>query len=135
MLYAFLAVTFSILLLLTHFTLNLSPSEPLGLYRIAHETLKRDRLVLLRDPLKRLAGMPGDRIRTSPEGTYINERLIPNSRISDSSPYRPYPFTAFVLEPDQYWVLGDHPLSYDSRYYGAVPGSLVASTVEPFITW
>ena len=32
-LYAFLAVTVAALFVLTHFTLNLSPSEPIGLYR------------------------------------------------------------------------------------------------------
>jgi type IV secretory pathway protease TraF len=134
-LYTFLALTTTALFVLTHFTLNVSASEPLGIYRPTNAALERGSLVLLRDPLKRLVGMPRDVIRTSPEGTYVNGRLIPNSGIPKSTPYRPYPFTTFVLEPDQFWVLGDHPLSYDSRYLGPVPGSLIASTVEPVYTW
>jgi type IV secretory pathway protease TraF len=134
-LYTFLALTMTALFMLTHFTINESRSEPLGFYRVTHKPLNRDRLVLLRDPLKRLVGIPGDVIRTTPEGTYLNERLISNSRVPAGSPYRPYPFRTFVLEPDQFWVLGDHPLSYDSRYLGPVPGSLIASTVEPVYTW
>ncbi len=133
-LYAFLAVTMAALFVLIHFTLNLSPSEPIGLYRPTRGAFKRGALVLLRDPLKRLVATPGDVIRTSPEGTYVNGQLIPNSGIPTGTPYRPYPFTTFRLAPDQYWTLGDHPLSYDSRYYGPVPGSLIASTAEPVWT-
>ena len=133
-LYAFLAVTVAALFVLTHFTLNLSQSEPIGLYRPTHGPFKRGALVLLRDPLKCLVGVPGDLIRTSPEGTYIDGQLIRNSSIPAGSPYRPYPFATFKLAPDQYWTLGEHPLSYDSRYYGPVPGSLIASTAEPVWT-
>ena len=133
-LYLFLAATSLALYVLTHYTLNLSPSEAIGLYRPTHDAFKRGALVLLRDPLKRLVATPGDFIRTSPEGTYVNGQLIRNSGIPAGSPYRPYPFTTFRLAPDQYWTLGDHPLSYDSRYYGAVPGSLIASIVKPVWT-
>lgn len=134
-LYTFLAISLAALFVVTHFTLNESPSEPIGLYRPTYAPFKRGSLVLLRDPLKRVAGMPGDTIRTSPEGTYVNNKLIPNSGIPAGSPYRPYPFTTFALKPDQFWVLGDHPLSYDARYIGPIPGSLVASTVVPFYVW
>jgi type IV secretory pathway protease TraF len=133
-LYAFLALTSGALYIVTHFTLNESQSEPIGLYQPTHDAFKRGALVLLRDPLKKLAGVPGTVIRTSPEGTYVDGRLIPNSGIPDGSPYQPYPFTTFKLAPDQYWTLGDHPLSYDSRYYGPIPGSLIASTVKPVWT-
>jgi type IV secretory pathway protease TraF len=134
LLYLFLALTFGALYFLTHFTLNLSPSEPIGLYRPTHGAFKRGSLVLLRNPLKRLVGMPGDTIRTSGEGTYVNGKLIRDSEIPSGSPYRPYPFTTLTLAPDQYWTLGDHPLSYDSRYFGAIPGTLIASTAEPVWT-
>jgi type IV secretory pathway protease TraF len=134
-LYTFLAIIVAALYLVTHFTLNESQSEPIGLYRPTHSPFKRGSLVLLKDPLKRVVGMPGDCIRTTREGTYVNTRLVPDSGIPAGSPYRPYPFTILILGPDQYWVLGDHRLSYDSRYYGPVPGSLIASTVEPFYTW
>ena len=133
-LYAFLALTSAALFMLTHSILNLSPSEPVGLYRPTHVPFKRGALVLLRDPLKRLVAMPGDTIRTSGQGTFVNGHLIPNSGIPQGSPYRPYPFGTFTLAPDQYWTLGDHPLSYDSRYLGPIPGSLIASTAEPIWT-
>jgi type IV secretory pathway protease TraF len=132
--YAFLALTASALYLVTHFTYNGSRSEPIGLYRVTRSPFKRGALVLLRDPLKRLVAVPGDTIRTSGQGTFVNGNLIPNSSIPKGSPYRPYPFTTFTLAPDQYWTLGDHPLSYDSRYLGPIPGSLIASTAVPIWT-
>jgi type IV secretory pathway protease TraF len=131
-LYSFLALSLTALYILSHFTLNRSASEPVGLYRITWQPPARNALVLLKDPLKRLVGVPGDTICTTAQGTFVNGRFIPNSGIPTAAPYRPYPFGTFKLAPDQYWTLGQHPLSYDSRYEGPIPGSLIASRVEPF---
>jgi type IV secretory pathway protease TraF len=133
-LYSFLALSLTALYGLSHFTFNASASEPVGLYRITGHPPGRDALVLLKNPLKRLVGVPGDSIRTTAQGTWVNGRLIPNSGIPAAAPYRPYPFGTFKLAADQYWTLGQHPLSYDSRYEGPIPGSLIASRVEPFWT-
>ena len=133
-LYSFLAVTIVALYLLTHFTLNQSASEPAGLYRITTQPLARNALVLLKDPLKRLVGMPNDSIQVTAAGTYVNGKLVANSAVPKASPYPHYPYGTFMLGPDQYWVLGDNSLSYDSRYYGSIPRSLLASTVKPFWT-
>jgi len=133
-LYAFLTVTALALFLLTHFTLNRTASEPTGLYRITSAAPGRNALVLLKDPLKRLVGLPGDAIRMAPEGVYVNGRLLPGSAVPPGSPYPHYAYGSFRLAPDQYLVLGDHPLSWDSRYTGPIPGSLISSTVEPFWT-
>jgi type IV secretory pathway protease TraF len=133
-LYSFLTLSLTTLYVLCNFTLNSSASEPVGFYRITGQAPARDALVLLKDPLKRLVGVPGDIIRTTAQGTWVNGRLIPNSSIPAMAPYRPYPFATFKLAPDQYWTLGQHPRSYDSRYQGPIPGSLIASRVEPFWT-
>ena len=132
--YAFLALTASALYLVTHFTYNASPSVPTGLYRITRRAPSRNALVLLKDPLKRLVGMPGDWIRMAPEGVYVNGRLIPKSAVPTGSPYPHYPYGTLRLAPDQYLVLGNHPLSWDSRYEGPIPGSLLATIVEPLWT-
>jgi type IV secretory pathway protease TraF len=133
-LYSFLTLSLTALYVLSHFTLNRSASEPVGLYRITGQPPARDALVLLKDPLKRVVGVPGDTIRTTAQGTWVNGRLIPNSSVPATAPYRPYPFGTLKLAPDQYWTLGQHPLSYDSRYAGPIPGSLIASRVEPVWT-
>jgi type IV secretory pathway protease TraF len=67
-LYTFLALTMAALYALTHFTLNATASEPVGLYRITNKPPTRNALVLLKDPLKRLVGLPGDQICMAPEG-------------------------------------------------------------------
>jgi type IV secretory pathway protease TraF len=133
-LYSLLTLSLTALYMLCNFTLNRSASEPVGLYRITGQPPARDALVLLKDPLKRLVGVPGDTIRTTAQGTWVNGKFIPDSGIPATAPYRPYPFGTFKLAPDQYWTLGQHPLSYDSRYQGPIPGSLLASRVEPVWT-
>ena len=85
-LYSFLAVTIVALYLLTHFTLNQSASEPAGLYRITTQPLARNALVLLKDPLKRLVGMPNDSIQVTAAGTYVNGKLVANSAVRRVGP-------------------------------------------------
>jgi len=133
-LYICLAATTAALYLISNFTFNSSASEPVGLYHITSRPLTRNDLVLLKDPLKRLVGVPGDEIRMAPEGVYVNDQLIPNSAVPPGSPYPHYQYGSFKLGPDQYFVLGNHPRSWDGRYEGPIPGSLIASTVEPFWT-
>jgi type IV secretory pathway protease TraF len=48
------------------FRINLSPSEPVGIYRVSFEPLTRGAYVLLKSPIKRVAGLPGEII--SPPG-------------------------------------------------------------------
>src|SRR5215469_17745170 len=133
-LYICLAATTAALYLISNFTFNSSASEPVGLYHITSRPLTRNGLVLLRAPLKRLVGMPGDEIRMAPEGVYVNGQLVPDSAVPAGSPYPHYPYGTYKLAPDQYWAMGQHPLSFDGRYTGPLPSSVVASTVEPFIT-
>jgi type IV secretory pathway protease TraF len=80
-LYICLAATTAALYLISNFTFNSSASEPVGLYHITSRPLTRNGLVLLKDPLKRLVGVPGDEIRMAPEGVYVNDQLIANSAV------------------------------------------------------
>ncbi len=107
---------------------NPSPSEPVGLWRTTHRPLTRGSYVLLNEPLKQIAGVPGDTITVTPAGSLINGRLWPHS-----APLKPqhWPYGTFTLGPHQYWLLGQHPASYDARYTGWTPDTLVQSTVEP----
>jgi type IV secretory pathway protease TraF len=133
-LYAFLGLTTGALLVLCNFTLNTSPSEPLGLYHITKEPLKRGALVLLKDPLKQIVGVPGDTVEWTASGIRVNGRLVEHSAVPPGSPYPPYPYITLKLAPYQYVAMGQHPLSYDARYIGPTPGSLIASTVTPVWT-
>jgi type IV secretory pathway protease TraF len=133
-LYVLLAVTAGALFALTHLTLNESPSMPIGLYKLTHEPIRRGSLVLLKDPLKEIVAVPGDTVRWDTTGISVNGRLLENSAVPSGSPYPPYPYVALKLAPDQYVTMGRHPLSYDARYTGPTPSSLIATTVQPLWT-
>ncbi len=111
---------------------NASPSEPLGIYRLTHEPLIRGAYVVLKMPLKQIAALPGDTVRVTPEGSYVNGKLWPHSAIPTGAPNH-FPFGTYLLHPNQLWVLGDNPLSYDSRYFGMIPESLVNATARPLL--
>lgn len=132
--YFLLAAFIGVLYLLTHFTLNGSASMPVGLYRITHEPIQHGSLVLLKEPLKEIVAVPGDTVRWDPTGVSVNGRLLEHSAVPSGSPYPPYPYITLKLAPDQYVAMGNNPLSYDARYLGPTPTSLIASTVEPFWT-
>lgn len=131
LLYALILILACLLYTPIHYTWNRSPSLPTGIYEITDEPLYRGSFVLMREPLKQLVGIPGDNIRVAAEGTYVNGHLIPNSAVPPSSPYPHYPYTTFALVEGQYWLLGNNPLSWDSRYVGPFPAALVASSVKP----
>ena len=111
---------------------NASPSEPHGIYRLTHEPLIRGAFVVLKLPLKQIAALPGDTVRVTPEGSYVNGKLWPHSGIPASAPNH-FPFGTYLLHPNQLWVLGDNPRSYDSRYFGMIPESLVNATAKPLL--
>jgi type IV secretory pathway protease TraF len=127
-LYIFLALTMTALFVLTHLTLNESASEPVGLYRPTHEPLSRGSLVLLKMPLKSIAALAGDHVRFSPEGIYVEGKLVPNSAPESGLPH--FPFGSYTVPADMFVGLGQHPDSWDARYVGFLPERLVSSTAQ-----
>jgi type IV secretory pathway protease TraF len=118
-----------------------SDSEPRGLYLVTRAQIdipnrgfERGDMVELRQLMKHVAGVPGDVVRVTPEGSYINGKLWPNSAVPAATNYHPYPNGTYKLAPDQYWLLGRNPWSWDSRYFGMVPLDLIACTVKPVWT-
>jgi type IV secretory pathway protease TraF len=133
-----LAILFALLMHLHYvdgFTGTLfSDSEPTGIYRAISGSVTRGSMVELRNLIKHVAAIPGDTVRCTPQGSFINDKLWPDSAIPSDVHSHPYPFGTYKLAPGQYWLLGRNPHSWDSRYLGPVPDDLIESPVKPFWT-
>jgi type IV secretory pathway protease TraF len=111
-----------------------SESEPPGIYREVDVPVRRGGMVQLRQLMKHVAGVPGDTVLVTPEGSYVNGKLWPYSAIPAGSTYSHYPFGLYKLAPGQFWLLGRHPLSWDSRYAGPIPQDLISGAIQPVWT-
>jgi type IV secretory pathway protease TraF len=131
----------AVLLLLTlnyryfGFTGTLTDSEPWGFYRLSREPVHRGGMVQLRYLVKHVAAVPGDTVRVTPEGSYINGQLWPDSAVPAGAPYRSFPYGTYKLAPGQFWLLGRNPRSWDSRYVGMIPQDLINAPMEPLLTF
>jgi signal peptidase I len=95
-------------------------------YRL--ETIERGDIIVFRYPrdprksfIKRVIGVPGDRVGIVAGRVYVNGELL-------AEPYVPEDFldsrsySEIVVKADSYFVMGDHrSMSNDSRDFGAVP--------------
>ena len=144
-------------------SLNVSPSVPLGLYRMVDEPVARGVLVvacvppdaarLARDRgyltagscpggtrpiLKRIGAVPGDFVDLEPDGISVNGARLPDSApaLSDSRgrPLPHAPWGRTAVAPGEVWLIGIEPTrSWDSRYFGPVPLDHVHA-VRPVLT-
>ncbi len=84
--------------------------------------------------VKRVAAVPGDIVRISNAGMFVNGRPVKNTRrFAFDERGRPIPAIrpgTYKVRADQYWLVGDALHSWDSRYWGPVrmtPGIGIAS--------
>ena len=96
----------------------------------------------LRPLLKRLAGLPGDLIQVDRDGIRVTPAGSPvaclwlESRIKTVDRHgRPVvsALTSGVIPAGSALVLGEHPGSFDSRYFGLVPLDSLRRTVPVFV--
>jgi conjugative transfer signal peptidase TraF len=142
---------------------NLTPSEPRGLYLLTQKPWQRGRLVIFRltpsleataldagyalpgehvgatmPGLKRIAALPGDVVKVGAQGIGVNGVLWPDSKPLTHDSYgrqiRHYDFGVYRVRPNEIWVLSDNPRGWDSRYFGPVPMASVVATAQPLFT-
>ena len=75
--------------------------------------------------IKRVAGVAGDLVAATDAGIEINGQPVPHSRpldLESKEKALPHLRGVFRLQKGEIWAAGEHPNSFDSRYYG--PGKL-----------
>lgn len=100
---------------------SLKNGELLILYKKA--TIEKEDIVVVDKKvtgsriIKRIIGMPGDKIKCEEGIIYINNEKYDDKYASNKTS----DFEEIELKDDEYFVLGDNRLvSYDSRYFGPV---------------
>jgi conjugative transfer signal peptidase TraF len=146
------------------FRLNLTPSEPLGLWRIERTNRAvavgdlvficppetppfeeaRHRLYLARGlcpggvaPLiKAVAAMPGQHVEIG-EDVWINGRLLASSHLrrSDGAGRPLLPFAGGIVPPGYLFLHSPFASSYDSRYFGPIPDAGLLGLARPILTF
>lgn len=74
--------------------------------------------------LKRIVGIPGDKIDIESDGIYLNNELIKNSIATNKyNDINLHPLAIgykHTLQKNEYLVIGDSVKSFDSRYFGVI---------------
>lgn len=144
--------------------LNLTPSEPLGLWRIAavNRPVARDDLVFVCPPLtpdlaaafergylhrglcpgglapliKTVAALPGQRVETGPNVVIDSAPLAHSSiRASDGAGRALQPYAGGIVPPGFVFLFSPYETSYDSRYFGPVPANGVLGLARPLLVF
>ena len=143
------------LLVAPRLIVNVTPSVPVGLYWSHYRAPVRGDFVLIALPpyfrdlavgrdylrhdhnlLKRVAAMEGDRVCRHELSVWINSHIRVWARRNDASGRAlPVWFGCRELSGDELFILGTHPSSFDSRYFGLILRSDVIAVASPLWIW
>jgi conjugative transfer signal peptidase TraF len=116
------------------------PPEPLSRLSVVRQYRNRGNCPDGDNPLmKPIVAIPSDVVILSESGLKVNGKLLwntaPRSRDSKGRPLPHYPFGTYRVSSGTVWVASSyHPLSFDSRYFGPIPTSIIRHRLKPFLT-
>ena len=119
---------------------------PIGLYQLYQDNnfQKNDLVILYSDIthgflLKKIAATAGDLVNTNREGVYINGISIKNTKVFEFGSHQErLNFTPMnrILEKNEIFVVGEHPKSFDSRYFGVIDiNKSRVKKIKPILTF
>jgi conjugative transfer signal peptidase TraF len=90
--------------------------------------------------LKPVAAVSGDRVEVTNNGIRVNGKYIVNSaaHVKDyrGRPLKLWPAGEYIVPKGRVWVISDfNGWSFDSRYFGPIPSSLVRHRLRPLWTF
>ncbi len=143
-------LAFYVFVIAPHLAINFSPSISGYLFWIekGHRDFSPGDYVLIKftperhDPYvqngyvgKRIGCMPGQTLERKGLAFYCDGKLVAvaKTRSISGKPLRPFDWTKGKVPEKHYFVVGEHPYSWDSRYYGFVSDKeIVAKEVKIF---
>ena len=159
----FLGVLFIVITkIASYFTINYTPSYPIGVYFKSNVTkIERNHYYLFcptydkymkfaetnkfwenmskscgKTPmyLKKAYGLPGDYIEVKEKGVFVNGVIVPNSQIVLNNKIFKKNYS-IQLKENEYFMLSDYNKhSYDSRYFGIINKNQILKQVYPVLT-
>ena len=85
--------------------------------------------------IKRVAGLSGDLVCRHGSVVTINKRTLVAARSDRQGNHLQAWNGCRTLSTNEVIILGDHPASFDSRYFGSVSRSELAGNYRAIITW
>ena len=113
---------------------TLEDGQKLWVNRLPWVSYERGDVVIARENgtpiVKRVIGVPGDRVQFVGDDLYVNGQLIQEPYVTDVNYDKGMLKEVISLGDDEYILLGDNrDVSNDSRYFGAVKSSSIKGKV------
>ena len=88
--------------------------------------------------IKKIVGLPGDRVAVTGQGVSVNGECVPNSaprRFDTEGKSLPFREAAYTLGKAQVLLMSDYsPRSFDGRYFGPVDQTGIKGVLRPVLT-
>ena len=85
--------------------------------------------------IKRVAGLSGDLVCRYNSVVTINQRTLVAARSDRQGTPLPAWYGCRTLSTNEVFILGDHPSSFDSRYFGSISKVELAGIYRAVVTW